>query len=490
MSKMMRRFWGISATLWLLSACGGGSGGSTQDGGSALASVAVTPTQATLQRGETVQLQAMLKNSAGQPIQGRTVTWTTEDASKATITTSGLVTAISSGRVSVAATAEGKTARAEITVIDPPATVSRVGLNTVNVTVREGDATQLTATAYDAGNNVIAGRAVQWTSSNPGIAFVSPGGLVTGLKPGSISITARIDGAQASSTVTVFADYDFGLVFGQAEDLGGPEPVYLDINDPAGQALRLLPAGRVANHTAPSPDGRRIAFVVSAQGAQSAIYVANRDGTGLAIATSLPGLNEAPAWSPDGTRIAFSNRPFGSPANIWVMNADGSDPVNLTADQTGSTKSSPAWSPTLVDGHYRIAYALARDGVSHLWSMRADGTDKRQITSGDAYFDDEPSWSPDSGRIVFTRSGNAIFGDLYVVPAGGGAGTALMPAIALPFGQFSPTWSPDGRLIAFTSKHGNGEHYQVWTVWSDGTRLAQRTEVLQQHSDPAWITLP
>ena len=492
MNKLMSRFWAISAAAWLVSACGGGGGSNPQDGGAALATVAVSPTQATLRRGETMQLQATLKNSAGQPVQGKTVTWTTDDPSKVTITASGLVTAVGSGRVNVAATAEGKTARAEITVVDLPATVSRVGLSAVNVTLREGDGTQLTATAYDADNNVVEGRAVQWTTGDSGIALVSPGGLVTGLKPGVVSITARVEGAQASSTVRVFAEYGFGLVFGRADadNTAEPEAYYLDINDPAAQAMRMFPAGQGATHVMPSPDGLRVAFVVRHQVGQTTLYVANRDGTGLVTASSLPGINGSPAWSPDGTQIAFTNGPLGSTVDIWVVNADGSDPVNLTADQTGATKGTPAWSPALADGHYRIAYALARGNTSHLWSMRADGSDKRQLTSGEETYDHEPSWSPDGARIVFQRTASGIFGDLYVVSANGGAGVALIPAIALPFGQFAPSWSPDGRLIAFTSKHGDGEHYQVWTVWADGTRLAQRTQELQQHSDPAWITVP
>jgi len=42
-------------------------------------------------------------------------------------------------------------------------------------------------------------------------------------------------------------------------------------------------------------------------------------------------------------------------------------------------------------------------------------------------------------------------------------------------------------MIAFTSRHGGGENYQVWTVWADGTRLAQRTFDPSNHADPAWL---
>lgn len=488
MTKLLGRLLAVGAVACLVAACRGDGSGSP-DTQAAVAAVEVTPAQATVTRGETVQLRATLTDGAGRILQARTVTWTSDDPSRVSVTAMGLVTAVGNGRVIVKATAEGKSDQTEITVVDPPATVSRVSLSSVNVTLREGESEQLTATAYDAGGNVIEGRAVQWISSNPGIALVSPAGRVTGLKPGTVSITAVVEGAQASSTIKIFAEYEFALIFAKAGVAAAPELHLLDINDPAATAQLLFPPGMEASQAMASPDGRKIAFVVVAASGQSTIYVANRDGSGLAPVCFLPGLNESPAWSPDGTRIAFTNRPPGGAADVWVMQADGSDLVNLTADQSDSTKSSPAWSPALADSSYRIAYGLARGGSSHLWTMRADGSDKRQLTSGEGSFDDDPSWSPDGGSIVFQRTAAAIFGDLYIVASSGGGGRALIPAFQLPYGQFSPAWSPDGQVIAFISKHGDGEHYQVWTVRPDGTGLAQRTEGLQQHSGPAWIDL-
>jgi Tol biopolymer transport system component len=125
--------------------------------------------------------------------------------------------------------------------------------------------------------------------------------------------------------------------------------------------------------------------------------------------------------------------------------------------------------------------------MGHLWSMRADGSDKRQLTSSSQNYDDMPSWSPDGKTIAFTRSGPAIFGDIYVVAENGGAGrllTQLIGPLAGP--QLEPSWSPDGKLIAFASSHDD-THYQIYTVWADGTRVVRRTSEANNHASPNWI---
>ena len=60
--------------------------------------------------------------------------------------------------------------------------------------------------------------------------------------------------------------------------------------------------------------------------------------------------------------------------------------------------------------------------------------------------------------------------------------------IALPAGMCpaAPLWSPDGRLIAFSSKHEGGI-YQIYTVWADGSKLARRTSGETNKQSPAWI---
>jgi uncharacterized protein YjdB len=87
-----------------------------------IVTVEVTPQTATMAPGSTQQLTARTLTRTGLPLPGRVVTWSSSDASIATVNESGLVTAVAGGSATITATCEGKSATALITVAPVPAT--------------------------------------------------------------------------------------------------------------------------------------------------------------------------------------------------------------------------------------------------------------------------------------------------------------------------------------------------------------------------------
>jgi Tol biopolymer transport system component len=270
--------------------------------------------------------------------------------------------------------------------------------------------------------------------------------------------------------------------------LGATQPTRLPFAVPVAGGYFMDPA--------PSPDGSRIAFVVAwttewIGQVDGDLWVANRDGTGMTRLTTAEGLDDQPAWSPDGRKIAFRSVRDAGRSQVWVMNADGTAQTNLTprgpeSPPTVVASAGPSWSP---DGA-RIAYSsgvLGR-GDHRVWTMSADGSDKRQVTSGsslDGETDGEPTWSPDGTRIAFRRMNPYTFGsDIAVVELIGITG-GRVTRLALTGEQTSPAWSPDGWLLAFTSTH-DGYTAEIYTARPDGRRVVRRTTNGEGRT-PAWI---
>src|SRR6059036_3297003 len=166
-----------------------------------VATVDVTPPSASVQAGQTVQLTATPKDANGAPLSGRTVTWSSSNTAVAAVNNSGLVSGVTPGSATVTATSEGKSGTSSVTVTNVP--VATVEVTPPSASVQAGQTVQLTATPRDAGGNPLSGRTVTWSSSNTAGATVSNGGLVSGITPGSATITATSEGKSGTSAITV-----------------------------------------------------------------------------------------------------------------------------------------------------------------------------------------------------------------------------------------------------------------------------------------------
>ncbi|HUR91714.1 MAG TPA: alpha/beta fold hydrolase [Gemmatimonadaceae bacterium] len=169
-----------------------------------VASVTVSPATAILYLGQAVDLGAVAKDSAGNTLTGRAITWSSSDAAVAAVSPMGVVTAIAPGTVTITAAVEGKTGTASIWAAVVPVRT---------VTLSQGDATlyptvtlDYDASAVDSAGNTLTGRPVSWSSGNTSVVTVSSTGLVTAIAQGEATITASVEGKPASARVTVRHD--------------------------------------------------------------------------------------------------------------------------------------------------------------------------------------------------------------------------------------------------------------------------------------------
>ena len=168
-----------------------------------VATVTVAPTSANLQTAQTVQLTATARDASGNILSGRVITWSSSNASVASVNGSGLVTGAGAGSATITATSEGQSGTSSVTVTFVP--VASVTVNPPSASVQVGQTVQLTATPRDVNGNALPGRTVTWASTNTTVATVNGQGLVTTRVVGSATITATSEGQSGSAAITVTA---------------------------------------------------------------------------------------------------------------------------------------------------------------------------------------------------------------------------------------------------------------------------------------------
>jgi TolB protein len=228
-------------------------------------------------------------------------------------------------------------------------------------------------------------------------------------------------------------------------------------------------------------------------------YQASEDDDGLNAL--LPGLglsvsyNSGLAWSPRGERFVFMSNAGEGNYDLYLGNLQGKTSQRLT--DSPQKDGQPDWSPT----DNTVAFVSGRDGGAHLYLLDVDSRRVASASMGDkAYL--YPRWSPDGKRIAVVYGDNenhdiAVLDDIVspaelaaaaaakAAAAKAAAGTpaktkpgaapaappppAKPPAVqraltAWAHDDLSPTWSPDGRRVAFYTNYNPEGDPKVWAI--------------------------
>ena len=274
-----------------------------------VAAVSISLSSTELVEGETAQAVATPTDASGRALPDRPIEWQSANPSIASVTSSGVVSALLEGDVVISATTEGVRGERGVKVksrANMPVASVAVALSAPSLVV--GQTGNATATLRNSRGDVLTGRVIAWSSSNAGIASVNSSGVVTAVSAGSANIIATSEGQNGSAALTV-----------SVSPPPPPAPVASVTVSPAnaaitvGQTQQLTATLRDANNNVLT--GRAVAWsssntsvatasasgLVTAQSAGSATITATSEGVGgsASITASSP--------PPAGGPIIFSD---------------------------------------------------------------------------------------------------------------------------------------------------------------------------------------
>jgi Tol biopolymer transport system component len=219
---------------------------------------------------------------------------------------------------------------------------------------------------------------------------------------------------------------------------------------------------------APHPDRNETAVTIESE-AGTRLVLADFDGEnqrelfavpGVGIVSGTPNRLFDIKWSDDGDWITYTQGFFfgqgADEADVWVMRADGSERRNLS-EETTANEGVAAFSPDST----KLVFRTARGGRFDLYLSNRDGTEPKALTSDEAR-ENFPVFAPTGDAIAFSSNrdgardqrGNLTFDNYILAVAPDGTPGALQRISDHPGQDSHPWFSPDGAWIVYTSERG------------------------------------
>jgi Tol biopolymer transport system component len=246
-----------------------------------------------------------------------------------------------------------------------------------------------------------------------------------------------------------------------------------------------------------SADGKHLAYDFFDADGNEQIATVNPDGTGTQQLTSGPAIHESPAFSPDGTQIVYDHSPTqpdapGFHTTLWIMNVDGSDQHQLVPG-SATFDVEPEFSPDAQSlAFIGIRKMVGRNQQNALFVGRADGTERRQLTSwGQSVELGNGAWSPGGQWITYYDSAD-IGGSrsIYLIRRDGTSKHVVYQGQRTAEGA-RPSFSPDGAKIMFACiTYKPSPDVDLCIMDADGSNVVDITNTRGGANEPTLETRP
>lgn len=233
-----------------------------------------------------------------------------------------------------------------------------------------------------------------------------------------------------------------------------------------------------------SPDGNELIYVDGESGRRDLFQ--RRFGGGPATNLTDSSSNDSgPVWSPDGSQVLFASDRHDSRPELYVLSLSDHRVRRIT--QNSLHDSGGSWSPdgtrVLLTRYLPAPEGAETPGHGAIFELNLETSEEKQLSDLGGYCG-APRYSPDGGTIAFHRT-TASGSEIWLMNADGSDPRALTNTYV---DEYSPSWSPDGRWMAFTAGTGSDGRgtFDLWLMKPDGSRRRLVLAAANTQMSPQW----